>query len=83
MSDARHDLHSEFPHDGEILHALKLNDAHFRELADRYHQVARDIHRAETEIEPVSHEWLETLKKHRLALLDDFAALIATARRTG
>lgn len=82
MSEAQHDLHSEFPQDGEILHRLKLESAHFRELADRYHGVNKDIHRAEAGIEPVSDDWLETLKKQRLALLDDVATLIAGKRET-
>jgi uncharacterized protein YdcH (DUF465 family) len=78
--DTQHDLHSEFPNDGDILHALKLEDAHFRTIADRYHDLNREIHRIESEVEAASDERLEGLKKQRLALLDDVATMISTRR---
>jgi uncharacterized protein YdcH (DUF465 family) len=80
--ETQHDLHSEFPNDGEILHALKLDSAHFRALADRYHDANREIHRIEAEVEASSDARLEELKKQRLAMLDEVAAQIA-ARRQG
>jgi uncharacterized protein YdcH (DUF465 family) len=80
MSHTPHDLHAEFPDDGKILHRLKLEDAHFRKLADSHHEVNREIHRIETEIDPASDARLEDLKKQRLSLLDDVAALVARAR---
>lgn len=71
-----HELHDEFPHDAEALHRLKLSNAHFAKLAERHHQVNREIHRIATEIEAASDERLEVLKRERLHLLDEIAVMI-------
>ncbi len=80
MSHTPHDLHDEFPDDSAVLHRLKLDNAHFATLSKRYHELNREIHRAETEIDPTSDEHLEELKKRRLALLDEIAGMIDTAK---
>lgn len=74
-----HEIHDEFPHDAKALHRLKLSDAHFCNLAGRYHAVNRAIHRIETEIEPCSDLHAERLKKQRLSLLDEIAAMLEQA----
>jgi len=71
-----HELHDEFPHDAERLHHLKLTDAHFARLAERHHEVNREIHRIAAEIEAASDERLEALKRERLNLLDEIAAIL-------
>ncbi len=73
-----HELHDEFPRDAEALHRLKLTDAHFNNLAARYHAVNRAIHRIETEVEPCGDFHAEDLKKQRLRLLDEIAAMLET-----
>ncbi|HEY1124963.1 MAG TPA: DUF465 domain-containing protein [Sphingobium sp.] len=80
MLDTRHDLHSQFPQDGEILSKLKIESAHFRALGERYDLLDKEIRRIEVETEAASDERLEDLKKQRLGLLDEIAALIAAAR---
>jgi len=80
MSHVPHDIHAEFPQDAELLHQLKVSDAHFRALADRHHEVNREIHRIETEIEPASDHALEDLKKQRLSMLDEVARLLAKVK---
>ena len=77
MSHASHDLASAFPDATAKLHALKLNDAHFRKLSDAYYELDKAIHRAETGIEPTSDAHLETLKKQRLAVLDAVSEMVA------
>ena len=79
MSHVPHELHEEFPEQGDILHNLKVSNAHFGKLADEYHLVNREIHRIESEVTPASDETLENLKKQRLHLKDEIAALIAAA----
>jgi len=74
-----HELYDEFPQDAEALHRLKLGNAHFNNLAARYHAVNRAIHRIETEIEPASDFHAEDLKKQRLMLLDEIAAMLEGA----
>lgn len=68
-----------FPDDAAALHRLKLTDAHFVRLADRHHEVNREIHRIEAEVEAASNDRLEVLKKERLQLLDGIAAMLEAA----
>ena len=77
-----HELHDEFPHDAETLHRLKLGNAHFCNLAERYHAVNRAIHRIEAEIEPCSDAHAARLKRQRLSLLDEISAILEKAERT-
>lgn len=80
MTHTPHDLHAEFPDDADALHSLKLYNAHFNSRADTYHELNREIHRIESGIEPASDERTEALKKKRLALLDEIAAMIAKTK---
>ncbi|MFC3097421.1 YdcH family protein [Alteraurantiacibacter palmitatis] len=80
MSHTPHELAAEFPQDAAAIHALKTQDAHFAKLADAYHDLNREIHRIESEIEAASDERTEMLKKKRLALLDEISPMIAKAR---
>ena len=80
MSHVAHDLHSEFPADAAALHTLKLADAHFRTLSDRYEEVNKEIHRIEAGVEPAADERLEDLKKQRLALVDEISGMIAKTK---
>ena len=83
MSHVPHELHEEFPDQADALHALKLDNTHFAKLSDDYHAVNREIHRVETEVEPASDEALEELKKQRLHLKDEIAALLAANESAG
>lgn len=80
MSHTPHELAAEFPQDAAIIHKLKLADTHFARLADSYHELNREIHRIESEVEAASDERTETLKKKRLALADEIGAILAKAR---
>jgi hypothetical protein len=79
MSHVPHELHEEFPGQTDALHSLKIGNAHFARLADEYHEVNREIHRIETDVAPASDEALEGLKKTRLLLKDQIAAMLAAA----
>lgn len=76
MSHTPHELAEEFPADVEILHQLKLNNAHFNNIADQYHELNREIHRIETDVEPASDFTLEDMKKKRLLLKDEVFQMI-------
>ncbi|MFM5915488.1 DUF465 domain-containing protein [Chakrabartia godavariana] len=80
MSHTPHELRDAFPDSVEVLHALKVGNAHFASLADRYHDINREIHRIESEVEPATDERTEALKKQRLALLDEISALVEQAK---
>ena len=81
MSEMGHDLHSEFPNDGAVLHELKLSCTQFKTLSARYHLLNKDIVRIETGLEGASDFRLEDMKKERLAMLDTVAGMIAGQRR--
>lgn len=76
MSHVPHELHDEFPEYEQKLHDLKVSDAHFAKLSDEYHEVNREIHRIESEIEPTSDVYLEDQKKKRLMLLDQISTML-------
>lgn len=77
MSETGHDLHALFPDHGPALHALKVEDAHFRTLAERHHDITIEIQRIEDGLVAASDARIEALKKQRLQLLDEVAGLVA------
>lgn len=79
MTHVPHGLHEEFPQASAAISKLKIGDTHFARLADRYEHLNREIHRVETDIEPASDERLEGLKKERLKLKDEIAAMLRSA----
>ncbi len=76
MAIAPHDLAHEFPEHKDRLHALKLDDAHFRHLQAQYETINHQIMRIEDGLDAASDEHLETLKKQRLHLKDQIAAML-------
>lgn len=80
MAHTPHELADEFPDDAALIRTLKTNDAHFAKAAEAHHAVNRTIHRIEAGVEAGGNERLETLKKERLALLDQIAAELERAR---
>ncbi len=69
-----------FKRDRDLLTRLKADDAHYVRLADEYHEVNRQVHRVEAETEAASDERMEGLKRQRLGLLDEIAAIVTRAR---
>ena len=69
-----------FARDRELVSRLKREDAHFARLADEYHEVNREVHRIESEAEAASDERTESLKKERLALLDQLTEIVSAGR---
>jgi len=79
LSHTPHELADAFPQQRALIHQLKQDDAHFARLAEQYHDVNREIHRIEAEVEPASDDRLEALKKQRLQLADEVGAMLAGA----
>lgn len=77
MSHTPHELAEEFPDKVQEMHRLKESDAHFKRLFDEYHVVNRNIHRAETNIEPTDQFTEERMRKERLHLKDQIASMLA------
>lgn len=79
MSEAQHDLATEFPEFKEKIHSLKLSDAHFAKLFDEYHVVTKAISRSEQRLDLVSELEEERLRKVRLSLKDQLYEMLAKA----
>jgi uncharacterized protein YdcH (DUF465 family) len=79
MSHTPHELAEDFPDDVERIHALKEENAHFARLVEEYHAVNRAVHRAETGIEPCEELAEVEMRKTRMRLKDEIAALLAKA----
>ena len=77
MSHTPHELAEEFPQAVDLIHKLKMEDAHFARLAEEYHEVNRTVHRAETLVEPMSEEHEQELRRKRMVLKDEIAAILA------
>ncbi len=77
MTHTPNELLEMFPDKEDKIHALKQENGLFARLHEEYHELNREIHRGETDVEPMSDEHLEELRKKRLALLDQIAELLA------
>lgn len=76
MSNTPHELAAEFPEFADKMSTLKQSDAHFAKLADTYHEVNRQVHRAETNVEPMEQLAEDQLRKQRAALKDEIYTLL-------
>ena len=76
MSHTPHELAAEFPNKAEKISALRQENAHFKKLSDDYHELNRQIHRGETNVEPMDDFHLEDLKKQRLKMLDEILTFL-------
>ena len=76
MSHVPHELAAEFPEFKDRIHDLKTSDAHFRRLFDAYHEVNREVHRAEAAGLNISDDHYEEIKRKRMALKDDLYAIL-------
>ncbi|MEE4120951.1 MAG: DUF465 domain-containing protein [Paracoccaceae bacterium] len=76
MSHVPHELSDDFPEAAETIARLKQENAHFARLAEEYHDVNRQVHRAETDVEPTDDFTQQELRKRRMALKDQIAAML-------
>ncbi|GAB5380836.1 MAG: hypothetical protein Alis3KO_26920 [Aliiglaciecola sp.] len=76
MQFEKHTLVNDFPDHHHTIRHLKMNDLHFAKLFDQYHEIENEVHQIEEKNNPVSDEYLETLKKQRISLKDQLYRLI-------
>jgi len=76
MSHTPHELREDFPEYVDQIHELKQNDQHFRNLADEYHVINREVHRIEIGEEHVSAAVEESFRKKRMALKDQIYSIL-------
>lgn len=79
MSHTPHELHEEFPDKTDVIHDLRQSNAHFTAMTDRYHEVNRAVHRAETNVEPTDDANLINMRKERMTLKDQIWTDISKA----
>lgn len=76
MQLEKHTLLNDFPEHHHTIRHLKMNDNHFARLFDQYHEVDSEVHHIEEANEPVSDEYLDSLKIRRVHLKDQLFTLI-------
>jgi len=77
MGHTPHELAEEFPDKVDEMHDLKQENAHFSRLFDAYHEANRAVHRAESNVEPVSELAEVELRKKRASLKDQLYAMLS------
>jgi len=81
MIGEKHDLAHELPEFKEKIHELKLSNRHFQKLFDEYDEIDHQVRRCEAEIEVHADDFVEGLKKRRLALKDDLFEMLKKCLR--
>ncbi|MBC7132605.1 MAG: DUF465 domain-containing protein [Roseovarius sp.] len=76
MTHTPHELHEEFPQFADRIRELRQTDSHFARLAEEYHEVNRQVHRAESLLEPMDELAEVELRKTRARLKDEIHRLL-------
>ena len=76
MSHTPNELIDMFPDHADKIHELKTENSEFSRIFDEYHEVTREIHRGETDVEPMGDFHLEDLRKRRLQMLDRVTSIL-------
>lgn len=71
----QHDLHHEFPELTDKIHALKVENNHFKKLFDEYHELNKQIHGIEAN-QVFTDEELNEMRKNRLHLKDELYEML-------
>lgn len=71
----QHDLHHEFPELTDKIHALKVENNHFKKLFDEYHELNKQIHGVEAN-QVFTDEELNEMRKNRLHLKDELYEML-------
>lgn len=79
MSHTPHELHEEFPEMADRISDLKQKNAHFARLAEEYHDINRQIHGAETLVNPVEELTEVEMRKKRAHLKDELYRMLTAS----
>lgn len=71
MTHTPHELIADFPELADVIQRQKHLDPLFARRLEEYHAINRVIHRAETDVEPMSDMALTELRKKRMHLKDE------------
>ena len=76
MLGEKHDLVHELPEYKERIHELKISNRHFAKLFEEYDEMDHQFRRCETAVEVHADDYVEGLKKKRLALKDELFQML-------
>ncbi len=76
MAHIPHEIDDEFPELADRISLLKHSDTHFAKLVESYNQINRQVHRAETYIEPTDALHETELRRQRVALKDEIWSIL-------
>ncbi|MFZ6655211.1 YdcH family protein [Undibacterium sp. TJN19] len=76
MQVETHPLANDFPEFKELIHTLKLDNAHFSKLLAEYEVTDKNITRAENDLDHLGDAVLEGLKKVRISLKDQLFQIL-------
>jgi len=76
-----HELPEEFPDEARFIDQLSRSNHEFQRLVADYNEINQRIYRIESEDEPTTDEVLQVLRKRRLKLKDDIAAVLMKLER--
>lgn len=79
MSNTPHELSADFPELADKISMLKTSDAHFARRMEEYHDLNRQVHRAETDVEPMDDLAQAESRKKRMALKDELYQMLTAA----
>jgi uncharacterized protein YdcH (DUF465 family) len=77
MSNTPHDITEEFPDQRDRITQLKTSNGRFARLAEEYNELNRTIHRIEARVELAPEDVEEELKRRRVLLKDEIAAMLS------
>ncbi len=72
----QHALVHELPEFRDRIHELKLGNAHFSKLFDKYHELDHEITRIEDGVEVSDDAYIEARKRERLKLKDEMFQML-------
>jgi len=78
MLGEKHDLLHELPEYKERIHELKISNHYFAKLFNEYDELDHLVRRCETEVEVHADDYVQGLKKNRLALKDELLKILQT-----
>lgn len=80
MTVAHHALVNDLPEYKDAIHALKVSDAHFAKLMDQYHDITREVEKAENAGNAISDEAGHDLKARRVKLKDELLQMLTNQK---
>jgi uncharacterized protein YdcH (DUF465 family) len=72
----KHNLTHEFPQYQEKIQQLKVENAHFKKLANEYDEANHAVHRIESGAEVTTDDHLNELRKQRVRLKDELYQML-------